>query len=489
MGDKLPQLERQREDIITKINSKFCRHERFWIRRLENLEPIEIPYAERQILLSDSPQYREVRFLTPEQVLANLENFESLGDFILAAFLLYLSRIGDKVSFDINFQDVTLQQELSDAELFFEPYVPLHIDLDGMQNFKEFYNAITQQIKSTRSHGSYARDLIIRTPTLREIISRNLSRGLPVAIKRVKRLYSHQPKINAELVLIIPDDGKECVWLYDNEVLNKTAIDRMQEQFAVLLNDIAINKNRSIAKLSILPEQEKQMLITEWNSSSKKYPLDGSLHQRFEAQVNRAPDAVALVYKNKHLTYRQLNRHSNQVARCLRAVGVGPEVLVGLCMKRNINLVVGLLGILKAGGAYLPLDPTYPKERLAFMIEDSKAPVILTQKSLISNLPTHSGKILCLNTSDVELKPNDMASDGNLSTGIKPKNLAYVIDTSGSTGKPKGALIFHGNIMRLFDSTESWFNFEPEDVWALFHSYAFDFSVWEIWGSLLHGGR
>jgi amino acid adenylation domain-containing protein len=290
-------------------------------------------------------------------------------------------------------------------------------------------------------------------------------------------------------VVIIPDNGKECLWIYDKEALEETAIDRMREQFSVLLNNIGVGHDQSIAELSILPEQERQMLLTDWHGAGTEYPQDTPLHCLFEAQVERTPEAEALVFENVRLTYSQLNRCANRLARRLRASGVGPETLVGLYVDRSLEMVVGILGILKSGGAYVPLDPVYPHERLAFMLEDMHTSVLVTQQSLVNHLPLHSAKVLCIEAAVKGATPNDTTADDNLVTDVKSENIAYVIYTSGSTGKPKGVLVTHGNVTRLFDATESWFHFGQEDVWTLFHSHAFDFSVWEIWGALLYGGR
>jgi amino acid adenylation domain-containing protein len=209
----------------------------------------------------------------------------------------------------------------------------------------------------------------------------------------------------------------------------------------------------------------------------------GCLHERFEQQVERTPDAVALVCEGESLTYAQLNRRANCLAHRLRELGVvSPDQLVGLHTERGIEMVVGIIGILKAGGAYLPLDPVYPRDRVAFMLEDSGVRVVVTQESLIASLEgTPATRVL--------LGELLSGPDNNPVPVATADNLAYVIYTSGSTGKPKGALITHHNVTRLFDATEAWYHFDEQDVWTLFHSYAFDFSVWELWGALLYGGR
>lgn len=209
------------------------------------------------------------------------------------------------------------------------------------------------------------------------------------------------------------------------------------------------------------------------------------IHQVFEAQAARTPDRIAVAFDDRRLSYRELNERSNQIAHHLQNLGVRPDVFVGICVDRTLELVVGILGILKAGGTYVPIDPQYPQERLTFMLTDSRAPIIVTQQALAAGL-TVPAKVVCLDRDREEIS---RAATSNPLTEVRPENLAYVIYTSGSTGRPKGTLISHRNVVRLFGSTQGWFNFDEHDVWTLFHSCAFDFSVWELWGALFHGGK
>ncbi len=215
-------------------------------------------------------------------------------------------------------------------------------------------------------------------------------------------------------------------------------------------------------------------------------PTNDSVHGRFEAQVARSPEAIALSLGERSVSYGTLNRRANQLANFLRKRGVGPDVFVGICADRTIELVVGLLGILKAGGTYVPIDPQYPPDRRAFMLRDSKSPVILTQRALAADFADPATQVVLL---DGDWGAIAAESDANPEPSVGPDNLAYVIYTSGSTGVPKGTLISHHNVVRLFDATDAWFKFSPSDVWTLFHSVAFDFSVWELWGALFYGGR
>jgi amino acid adenylation domain-containing protein len=210
------------------------------------------------------------------------------------------------------------------------------------------------------------------------------------------------------------------------------------------------------------------------------------IHELFEAQVARRPNAVAVTWGKDVLTYAQLNSRANQLAHFLRKRGAGPESLVAMYMDRSLELVIAILAIVKAGAAYVPLDSTYPADRLAFMLDDSKPALLLTEESMRPAIPRCAAQVVCVDT-----ERDAIASEivQNPVTNVNGDNLVYVIYTSGSTGQPKGALITHRNVVRLFQATWPWYQFDEHDVWTMFHSYAFDFSVWEMWGALIHGGR
>ncbi|MEN2383501.1 MAG: amino acid adenylation domain-containing protein [Gloeotrichia echinulata DVL01] len=280
--------------------------------------------------------------------------------------------------------------------------------------------------------------------------------------------------------------GLVGVWEYNTDLFDASTIERMTGHFVTLLSSIVANPLSQISQLPLLTEVERQQLLIEWNNTQVNYPVDQCIHQLFEEQVERTPDAVAVVFENQQLTYEQLNCRANQLAHYLRSLGVGTDVLVGICVERSLEMIVGLLGILKAGGAYVPLDPEYPQKRLSFILEDAQVSVLLTQQELVNKLPAHTAQLVCLDTDWEKITQNSNSNPVNTATSI---NLAYVIYTSGSTGQPKGVLVNHHHVTRLFAATNSWYKFNSQDVWTMFHSYAFDFSVWEIWGALLYGGR
>ncbi len=267
------------------------------------------------------------------------------------------------------------------------------------------------------------------------------------------------------------DGGLLGIVEHATDLYDATTIDRLLAGFERLLaaaTAAVTGPDLRAAELPLLSAAERHQLLLEWGGTRAQLAAASTLHSRFAAQARLAPDAAALTCGEVTLSYGELDRRSNQLARWLRGHGAGPESRVGLCLNRSVDLVVGILGVLKAGAAYVPLDPGSPRERLTFVLEDAEIRIVVgvEELELLESLPAG------------DLEPlGDEAS------------LAYVIYTSGSTGRPKGTLITHANVVRLFAATEAWCGFGERDVWTLFHSYAFDFSVWEIWGALLYGGR
>jgi fengycin family lipopeptide synthetase B len=294
-------------------------------------------------------------------------------------------------------------------------------------------------------------------------------------------------KFDLSVYVFDKPEGLSCVFEYNIGLFGESTVSRMAGHFRTLLESVATDPERRLSELPLLTEAERRQLLVDWNESKVDYPADACLHELFEAQAQRTPEAVALTCGGVSLTYRELSQRANQLAHTLREYGVGPDVIVGLYMERSLQLVIGLLGILKAGGAYLPIDLAYPKERVMYMLEDARAPVLLTHSKLAADLPVHQARVVCLE--DAELSDFRSQPTSHPSSDARCENLAYVIYTSGTTGQPKGVLITHRNVVRLFSATEQWYGFNEQDVWTLFHSCAFDFSVWEIWGALLYGGR
>jgi amino acid adenylation domain-containing protein len=310
--------------------------------------------------------------------------------------------------------------------------------------------------------------------------------GLPGVSARAEEIGSGTAKF--DLMLSLQEAGRQIRgWIeYATELFEAETIRRMVGHYETLLTSAVRDPDQRISILPLLSEAERRRILVDWGAAKAEYSADTLIHESFEAQAALRPESVAVVCGERRLTYHELNVRANQLARYLRNLGVGSEALVGLCAEPSLEMIVGLVGVLKAGGAYVPLDPSYPRERLALMLEDTQSALILTQRALVDNLPPHKARVICLD-SDWEAIKQEGTTD--IESGVAPSNLAYVIYTSGSTGRPKGVLITHHNVFRLFKATHARFGFDENDVWTLFHSYSFDFSVWEIWGALFYGGR
>jgi amino acid adenylation domain-containing protein len=273
--------------------------------------------------------------------------------------------------------------------------------------------------------------------------------------------------------------------LYNRERFDEATIDRMLGHVRSLLEGFAADPQQAVGDLPLLTVAERRQIIFDWNDTRADIPRDRCIHHLFEEQVAWTPDAVAVIYECRELTYSELNRRANRLAHYLQRLGVGPETLVGICVRRSAEMIVGVLGILKAGGAYVPLDPTYPKDRLAFILEDTRAPVLLTQQALADRLPETGARVLCLdNLGDALAEESPENPPGPATPNIR----AYVIYTSGSTGKPKGVVLRHTPVVNLIDWVNRTFRVGPADRLLFVTSINFDLSVYDIFGILASGG-
>jgi amino acid adenylation domain-containing protein len=244
---------------------------------------------------------------------------------------------------------------------------------------------------------------------------------------------------------------------------------------------------QKLREMSLLSSAEREQILGEWNDTRVDYPSHLCVHELFEQQVEHSPDAPALIFEDQTLSYRELNERANQLAHHLRERGVGPEVLVAICLPRSIEMVVGLLAVLKAGGAYLPLDGEYPVERLSFMIEDAGVGLLITDSVMLERLTFESGpQVICL---DAEREAINRESGENIESGVSADNLAYVIYTSGSTGQPKGVLVEHANLLHTLSSSLSAFSPLPSDRFPLISHFSFDISLFELFLPLLCGAQ
>jgi amino acid adenylation domain-containing protein len=289
-----------------------------------------------------------------------------------------------------------------------------------------------------------------------------------------------------DLILDVVDsgDGLQCVFVYNTDLFEASHIERLGMHYVALLEGVVADPDCQISALPMLSPAERRRLLVDWNDTHRPYPRERCIHELFEQQVERTPQAIAVEHQGRHLSYGELNARADRLAAYLHARGVDNETLVGLCVERSPEMVVGMLGILKAGGAYVPLDPDYPRARLALMLEDTGAPVLLTQARLEECLPEYGGERICLDSDWDRIAG---------ATPVRPRNaasaqsLAYVIYTSGSTGQPKGVCVPHRAVNRLVINTD-YVCLGPDDRIAQVANIAFDAATFEVWGALLCGG-
>ncbi|WP_197336730.1 non-ribosomal peptide synthetase/type I polyketide synthase, partial [Ralstonia solanacearum] len=419
---------------------------------------------------------------------------------MLAGVAVLLQRLSGQAQLVIGVPMVVGRAEGSEASLVgcTLNLVPVRCDGSGDPSFAEFLGRIKRAVLEAHAHADYPfghllRDLDLRASQRRPLapVLFNLNRSLALPHFDDLQAWLEQSPVSFSPddltidVMQLPD-RLQVMFQYQEQLFEHEAIERMMGQFVRLLDGIAADPACSIGRFSLMSAAERRQIVDVWNTGEPAPVPSETLCALFEAQVRRTPEAIAVEYEGQRVSYAELNVRANRVAHVLIGLGVGPDARVGLCAERSVELVTGLLGILKAGGGYVPLDPSYPSERLAYMLEDSAPVAVLAQSSTREQLGALSVPVLDL---DQEGTLEGEAERDPQVAGLEPHHLAYVIYTSGSTGQPKGVLVEHRQVARLFASTQQWFGFGVEDVWTLFHSFAFDFSVWEVFGALLHGGR
>nr|WP_090210467.1 non-ribosomal peptide synthetase [Pseudomonas asplenii] len=425
----------------------------------------------------------------------------SLFSVLLASFQALLHRYSGQA--DIRVGVPVANRERPEIERligFFVNTQVLRAEVDGQQTFEQLLRQVWQTVQEAQAHQDLPFEQLVEalepgrnlshSPLFQVMFNHQAQSRVKSASAldglRIEPLPWQSQTAQFDLVLDTSEQahGIEAVFKYATDLFEGATVEALLQHWASLLRAIVSDPRQRIAELPLLDAAQQRQVLARWNPAPQVHPVGRCLHQLIEEQAERRPDAVAVVCAGERLTYAELNARANRWAHRLIARGVKADVLVGVAAERSLEMIVALLAVLKAGGAYVPLDPAYPEERLRYMIDDSGLKLLLGQGHLLERLPVPA-EVECL---DLGSAGADGHQD-NPVCQVDVDNLAYVIYTSGSTGKPKGALLPHGNVLRLFDASRHWFGFDSQDSWTLFHSYAFDFSVWEIFGALLHGGR
>ncbi|MEH2221573.1 amino acid adenylation domain-containing protein [Nostoc sp.] len=479
----------------------------YWQKQLAGVPPVlELP-SDRSRPPLQSFQGAVESFLLDSDLTQRLkqlsqESETTLFMTLLAAFLVLLSRYSGQLDIVVG-SPIANRNSKSVEQLmgFFANTLALRGDLSGNPSFADFLAQVRQTTLSAYAHQDLPFEMLVEKLQPDRDLSRNPLVQVLFSLQNTPQSSSNLPGLTIQNISLPVDvkvrfdlevnfwevpGGLEAVWCYNTDLFDAATIIQIGQHFQPLIKAIVANPKARISELPLLSAAERHQLLVEWNDNQTDYSSDKCIHQLFEEQVKRTPDAVAIVFDNQQLTYGDLNCRANQLAHYLRSLGVGADVLVGLCVERSPLMVVGMLGILKAGGAYVPFDPEYPQERLSFMLADTQVKVLLTQEKLVESLSQHQVRVICL---DADLQS---ANQDNLNSTVSSENLSYVIYTSGSTGKPKGVAVTHQAVNRLVLNT-NYIQLSSSDAYgrklriAQAANIAFDAATFEIWGALLHG--
>lgn len=417
---------------------------------------------------------------------------------LLAGFQVVLARLTGQTDIVVGSPIANRnRREVEELIGFFVNTLVLRADLSGNPRFTELLKLDREIALAAYDHQDLPFEKLVEELQPQRDLSRNPLFQISFALHNTPSGDLHLPglelipfgeevasvRFDLEFNCYETDDQIQIVVYYSSDLFRHSTIERVTKYFRAVLHEVTNNPQQRIAEISILSEAERVQL-QELSSRSRTFAVTRCLHELFEEQVARTPDATAVVLGGQHLSYRALDQAANRVAAALEKQGTHPEMLVGLFCERSLELLIGMLAILKCGAAYVPLDPEHPPGRLKFIMADCKVKIIAAQRCSQKNLPGGGPSVVYIE--DCLKDPGGV--EAWQSRSIPPESLAYVIHTSGSTGIPKGVMVQHNHVVRLVLATEPWFAFNPLDRWTLFHSFAFDFSVWEIWGPLLSGG-
>ena len=482
----------------------------YWREQLAGLTPIlelstDYPRPPVQTFQGEVECFQLDRDLTQRLKQFSQESDATLFMTLLAAFLVLISRYSGQLDLVVGSPIANRNSKSVEPLMgFFANTLAFRGNLSGNPSFREFHEQVRQTTLSAYAHQDLPFEMLVEKLQLDRDLSRNPLVQVLFSLQNTPQSSSNLSGLIIENMPLPLDvrarfdlevnyweipGGLEGVWCYNSDLFDATTITRIGEHFQTLLQAIVANQEMRISELPLLSPAQRHQLLVEWNDTQVDYPHDLCIHELFAEQVERNPDAVAVAFEEQQLTYDELNCRANQLAHCLRSLGVGADVLVGICVERSLLMIVGLLGILKAGGAYVPLDPDYPQERLSFMLADTQIKVLLTQQNLVEKLQKHQVKLVCLDTDSPVIA--QCSQDNAIAppiADVQATNLAYVIYTSGSTGQPKGVEVVHRGVNRLLfgvnyvhlDETQRFLQIAP---------ISFDASTFEIWGALLHGAR
>ena len=491
----------------------------YWKQQLAGAPPLlelpsDRPRPSVQTFRGGSEHFQLTQDLTQKLKSLSQKSGVTLFMTLMAAFVTLLSRYSGQD--DIVIGSPIANRNRSEIEPligFFVNTLVLRTQLQGNPTFVELLEQVRETALDAYAHQDFPFEKLVEelqpqrslshAPLFQVmfVLQNAMMEKLELSGLTITPLELEDVTANLDLTLSMEETEAGLIgsWEYNRDLFDAATIQQMVGHFQTLLEGIVVNQQQRLSELPLLSEEERHQLLFEWNNTQREYSEEQCIHQLFEAQVERTPDAIAVVFENQYLTYQELNARSNQLAHHLQALGVGPEVLVGICVERSLEMVVGLLGILKAGGAYVPLDPAYPEERLSFMLLDSQVQVVIrSQESGVRSQESgvrsqESVGILPCSPLPVFLDADweiiAQQSQTNPVSGVRSSNLAYVIYTSGSTGKPKGVMIPHRGVCNELEWRQTSFGLTAVDKVLQTISLSFDPSVMQIFWTLSFGGQ
>ncbi len=489
----------------------------YWEKRLSGVAHLNLPLDfVRPAIQSTNGSFIEFELTTSEsEALYKITKKEDITLFVLmlSTFKVLLSRYSGQTDICVTSPVANRgQKELENLLGFFINTIVLRSDLSHDPIFRDLLQEVKSMWLETYSYQDTPFEKVVeRVVEDRDMSMNPLSQVVFVLQNAPRKIQppnkSKEKKSSAIESNLVDVSGKEeyhkiakfdltvnaiemegtirIVMEYCTDLFQRSTIEKMGRHFRNLLNSAALEPGLKLSELEMLGKAEKKQLL-ELNGPEIAFPDAITVVDLFDDQVLKTPMNTAVVFKEESITYTELDRRSNQIAHFLHQKGVRAESLVGICLDRSIEMVIGIMGILKAGGVYVPIDPDYPADRIAYILDDANAPFIISKESFGHLLENFERKLILL---DRDSKIIDGFPQERLPISLLPSNAMYIIYTSGSTGQPKGVVIEHRNIVRLFKSDKSLYDFGSTDVWTLFHSFCFDFSVWEMYGALLFGGK
>jgi amino acid adenylation domain-containing protein len=476
----------------------------YWKRQLAGMPALQLPTDRpRPPVLSYRGAFQEIalpRALTDALRLLSQREGATLFMTLFAAFTVLLQRYTGQDDIVVGSYVASRDRaELEELIGFFINSLVLRADLTGDPSFRTLMGRVREMALNGYAHQELPFEKLVeelqperdlsRNPLFQvsfQLFSAQVERGSPASQDGAPTIDLNRGMAIFDIAVNIWDgpDGLSGHIEYSTDLFDAATMARLAGHFRTLLKSIVISADAKLSALQMLGEAEQRQLLIEWNETFAATP-EVCVHELFEQQVTRSPGAVAIAAHGKKLSYDELNRRANQLAHRLRQLGIDREALVGICAERGIAMMVGILAILKAGAAYVPLDPSYPPERLAFMLEDSGAKILLSEKRTAAVLPPHGAKVLLLDDASVLAGQ----SETNPAVAVAPDDLCYVIYTSGSTGKPKGVMAPHRGTVNRLQWMWTAYPFEPGEVLCQKTALSFVDSIWEMFGGLLRGVR